>query len=118
MKAFEKEMSGIYKLVCNKWYYINTSLYNFLVLQSSSQGISSKVLTVIGNHYKTYLQQHLDEFLNQNGWNIHSILGDGKCLFRALSHQLYMHGTDEHHLFLWTTIVRYESLNRSTFETY
>ena len=33
-----------------------------------------------------------------------------------MSHQLY--GTDEHHLFLQTTLVRYESLNRSTFETY
>ena len=27
--------------------------YKFLVLPSSSQGISSKVLTVIGNHYKS-----------------------------------------------------------------
>ena len=60
--------------------------------------------------------QHLDEFLNRNGRNIHSILCDGNCLFRALSHQLY--GTDEHHLFLWTTLVRYENLNCSTFETY
>ena len=42
--------------------------------------------------------------------------GDGNCLFRALSHQLY--GTDEHHLFLRTTLVRYENLDRSTFKTY
>ena len=43
----------------------------------------------------------------QNGRNIHSILGDGNYLFRALSHQLYV--TDEHHLFLRTTLFWYES---------
>ena len=28
--------------------------------------------------------------MNQNGRNINCILGDGICLFRALSHQLYV----------------------------
>ena len=43
-----------------------------------------------------------------------TIKGDGNCLFRALSHQLF--NTEEHHLFIRTTLVRLETSNPHLFK--
>ena len=45
-----------------------------------------------------------------------SIKGDGNCLFQALSHQLF--GTEDHHLSLRTSLVRYELFNKQHFQGY
>lgn len=35
------------------------------------------------------------EFLQYQGRTVHCVLGDGNCMFRSLSHQIY--GTEDEH---------------------
>jgi len=58
----------------------------------------------------------LHSFLANAGRKIHSIKGDGNCLFRSLSHQFL--NTQDEHLFMRTTLVRFVNLNQSLFTNY
>ena len=44
---------------------------------------------------------------------MHPIAGDGNCMFRSLSHQLF--GTPEKHFAVRSLLIRFESKNRGTF---
>ena len=55
-------------------------------------------------------------FLANTGRKIYSVKGDGNCLFRSLSHQLL--NTEDEHLFMRTTLVRFINLNQSLFTNY
>ena len=61
-------------------------------------------------------QETVSAFLIRTGRKVFNIKGDGNCLFRALSHQLF--GTEDHHLSLRTSLVRYELFNKQHFQGY
>ena len=55
----------------------------------------------------------LQPFLQKQGRKLHPILGDGNCLFRALSHQLT--GNEQGHVTLRQVIVQFEASNPQIF---
>ena len=56
----------------------------------------------------------LKPFLQQQGREPDRVLGDGNCLFRALSRALT--GVEDHHIDLRRTIVEFEASNTAIFE--
>ena len=58
----------------------------------------------------------LTVFLASSGRKVKPIIGDGNCLFRTLSDQLF--NTQDEHLLVRTTLVRLENLNKSVFQNY
>ena len=62
------------------------------------------------------LPMSLSEFLQKCNRKIVPILGDGNCLFRALSHQLF--NTEEHHGFIRLLMQRFENLNSEIFSPF
>ena len=62
------------------------------------------------------LTTSLQSFLATTGRKIYPIKGDGNCLFRSLSHQLL--NTENEHLFMRTTLVRFINLNHCVFTNY
>lgn len=55
----------------------------------------------------------LTSFLDNGGRKVYSVQGDGNCLFRSLSHQLY--GSSNRHFDVRSLLVRFENLNWSRF---
>lgn len=60
--------------------------------------------------------EKLLEIIGHEGKKIHRIEGDGNCVFRAISHQLY--GTEDHHFLLRQVTMDYLILNREEFENF
>lgn len=60
------------------------------------------------------LQEQPYEFLAQCGRQVHSILGDGNCMFRALA--FHVLGDEADHIIMRSFLVRFENSNSSTFE--
>lgn len=54
--------------------------------------------------------------LSRHGLSIQPIEGDGNCLFRSVSHQVY--GTDAHHMLIRDKCMAYMDLERQYFEPY
>ena len=59
---------------------------------------------------------HLDDFLYYQSRRCHTVLGDGNCLFRACSHQLY--ATEDFHAQLRQSLHQYIEQNKSKYEAY
>ena len=59
---------------------------------------------------------HPDDFLYDQSRQRHRVLGDGNCLFRVFSHQLY--GTEELHARLRQSLHHYIEENKSKYEAY
>lgn len=55
----------------------------------------------------------LQPFLQKQARKLHAVIGDGNCLFRALSHQLT--GDEQSHITLRKIIVDFEALNPQVF---
>ena len=55
----------------------------------------------------------LAAFLKAGGRQVHVVAGDGNCMFRSLSHQLY--GSSERHFVVRSLLLRFESKNCDTF---
>lgn len=55
----------------------------------------------------------LQPFLQKQARKLHAVMGDGNCLFRALSHQLT--GDEQSHITLRKIIVDFEALNPQVF---
>lgn len=60
--------------------------------------------------------QHYRNALEAQGLRIYSIEGDGNCLFRSVSHQVY--GDDRHHAVVRTTCMDYMEGEKEYFEPY
>ena len=58
----------------------------------------------------------LTVFLASSGRKVKPIIGDGNCLFRTLSDQLF--NTQDEHLLVQTTLVRLENLKKTVFQNY
>ena len=58
----------------------------------------------------------LTAFLASSQRKVKPINGDGNCLFRTISDQLF--NTQDEHLLVRTTIVRFENLNKAVFANY
>lgn len=59
---------------------------------------------------------HLDDFLYYQSRRRHTVLGDGNCLFRVFSHQLY--ATEDFHAQLRQSLHHYIEQNKSKYEAY
>lgn len=59
---------------------------------------------------------HYVSALRTQGYSIHNVPGDGNCLFRAISHQLY--GTDAHHDIVRQKCLDYMEMNSSFFSQF
>ena len=59
---------------------------------------------------------HLDDFLYYQSRRRHTVLGDGNCLFRVVSHQLY--ATEDFHAQLRQSLHHYIEQNKSKYEAY
>ena len=57
-----------------------------------------------------------DDFLHSQLRKCHHVLGDGNCLFRAVSHQLY--GTEEKHLEIRMSLIDFINQNKSKYEQF
>ena len=57
-----------------------------------------------------------DKFLQNSGWKIHHIKGDGNCMFRTFSCAFL--NREEHHFHLRSHIVRTINLNQKVFSEY
>ena len=55
----------------------------------------------------------LTVFLMTEGQQVYAVPGDGNCMFRSLSHQLY--GTSEHHFSVRALLLRFENKNQEIF---
>ena len=62
------------------------------------------------------LHSTLETYLRGQGRQIEKSAGDGNCLFRSLSFQLT--GKQDEHISVRTLTVRFENLNRSSFQPY
>lgn len=60
--------------------------------------------------------QHYTDALAQHGLRIRPIDGDGNCLFRSVSHQVY--GDDRHHATVRATCMDYMESEKEYFEPY
>ena len=58
----------------------------------------------------------LTAFLKTGGRQVHTVPGDGNCMFRSLSHQLY--GSSEQNFAVRSLLLRFESNNRETFSKF
>ena len=58
----------------------------------------------------------LDEFLHCQSRQCHCVIGDGNCLFRVISHQLY--ATEDLHIQLRQSLHRYIDQHQSEYEVY
>ncbi len=52
--------------------------------------------------------------LQQCGWMIHQVTGDGNCHFRAIS--FFLFGKEDYHDHVRTLLIRFENLNTQVFE--
>ena len=75
--------------------------------------ISKKALASASKPNKT---TDIQTFLLNSGRKIHPIIGDGNCLFRAISYAIL--NTEDHHFMVRSHIVRLINLNSSTFSQY
>ena len=55
----------------------------------------------------------LTAFLMTEGRQVYAVAGDGNCMFRSLSHQLY--GTSERHFSVRALLLRFENKNQEIF---
>ena len=58
----------------------------------------------------------IDTYLQVSGHKLHSIAGDGNCIYRTISYAFL--GTEDHHLIIRSSIVRLINLNRDKFLHY
>ena len=56
------------------------------------------------------------EFLQYQGRSVHRVLGDGNCMFRSLSHQIY--GTEDEHLNIRLILQQVLEENLETYEKF
>ena len=68
-------------------------------------------ITTISQQYNHYIHG-----LHKNGFSIHSIEGDGNCLFRAVSHQIY--GTEEYYDIVRTKCCDYMEIEQEFFSQF
>ena len=58
----------------------------------------------------------LSDFVQSCGRKIYTTVGDGSCLFRSLSHQLF--DSEDQHYFIRELLQRFENLNEATFSPF
>jgi OTU-like cysteine protease len=59
---------------------------------------------------------HYEHSLHKQGLSVHHVEGDGNCLFRSVSHQVY--GDDRHHALVRAKCMDYMDSEREYFEPY
>ena len=61
-------------------------------------------------------EETLSDFVHQCGRKIYTTVGDGCCLFRSLSHQLF--SSEDQHSFILELLQRFENLNEAVFSPF
>lgn len=80
-----------------------------------------KVVTPVVTRHRMIEQQnprfvHYRDALRAQNLSIHAVEGDGNCLFRAVSHQIY--GDDRHHALVRAKCMDYMECEKEYFEPY
>lgn len=74
------------------------------------------IVTGMPGSRRSITKDPLIRFLVTGGRHVHSVAGDGNCMFHSLSHQLF--GTPERHFVVRSLLVRFESKNKRPFHKY